>query len=144
MTIPSENEFPQFKGRCTILKGPSRFFWHHENKVFEETVAETILDAATKSAFQRDALKIDRDETRGQAYCLFVCPVGTILDNSIFSGASNNVAVERIPLKLEQSNDKNKLNMQMNESGLMWTIGVAGGEELAHDNDDEVDFTNLF
>ena len=101
MTIPLEHKFPQFKDCCTILKDPSRVFWHCENKVVEETVAETILDAATKSAFQRDALKIDRDETRGKAYHLFVFPVGTILDNNIFSGASIKVAVECISLKLE-------------------------------------------
>eukprot|EP00957_Ditylum_brightwellii_P006063 459142-Ditylum_brightwellii.AAC.1 len=119
VTIPSEHKFLQFKDLCTILKGPSRLFWHPENKVFEDTVADTILDAATKSNFQHDALKIDR-------------------------GASSNVAVECIPLKLEQSNDKNKFNIQMNEFGLMWTIGVAGGEELVDDNDDEVDSTSLF
>ena len=137
MSIPSEHKFPQFKDCCTILKGPSRVFWHRENKVFEETVAETILNAATKSAFQRDTLKIDRDETCGQAYCLFVFPVGTILDNNIFSGASNNIAVECMPLKLEQR--------KMNEFGLMWTIGVAGGEELVDDKEDNnVDYSSLF
>eukprot|EP00957_Ditylum_brightwellii_P070950 5391364-Ditylum_brightwellii.AAC.1 len=65
MTIPSEHEFTQFKDCCTILKGPTRVFCHHENKVFEET-AEMHLDAATKNAFQHDSLT--------HAYCLFVFP----------------------------------------------------------------------
>eukprot|EP00957_Ditylum_brightwellii_P155541 11840344-Ditylum_brightwellii.AAC.1 len=47
------------------------------------------------------------------------------------------------PSSLSKAMSKNKFNMQMNELGLMWTIGVAGGGELVDDNDDEVDFTNL-
>eukprot|EP00957_Ditylum_brightwellii_P095791 7298241-Ditylum_brightwellii.AAC.1 len=99
MTIPSEHEFPQLKDSCTILKGPSRIFWHYENKIFEE-VADMHLDAATKSAFQCDTLRVDRDEICGQAYCLFVFPVGAVLDNNIFSGASKIIVVKCIPLKL--------------------------------------------
>eukprot|EP00957_Ditylum_brightwellii_P010329 780798-Ditylum_brightwellii.AAC.1 len=128
MTIPSEHEYTQFKDCCTILKGPSRVFWHRETKVFEEA-AEIHLDAATKNAFQCDSLRVDRDETCGHAYCLFVLPVGTAMDINIFSGASQNVAVERIPLKLQNDHEKNKF----------------GGEELVdNDKDNNVDYSSLF
>ena len=144
MTIPSEDKFPHFFGRCTLLKGPSRVFWHRKNELFEE-IAQRFLDAATESAFQRDTLQVQRDETRQHAYRLFVFPVDTLLDNNIFSGASNQVKVDQIPLKLAANHTENKFSKQMNEFGLMWTIGVKGGEELAdYDVAEKVDYSKLF
>ena len=133
-----------FFGRCTLLKGPSRVFWHRKNELFEE-IAQSFLDAATESAFQRDTLQVQRDETRQHAYRLFVFPVDTLLDNNIFSGASNQVKVDQIPLKLAANHTENKFSKQMNEFGLMWTIGVKGGEELAdYDVAEKVDYSKLF
>ena len=144
MYIPSTDEYTQFANRCTLLKGPSRLFWHRHNSIFEDTVGN-FLDAATKSAFQRDTLKVERDETRWNAYCLFVFPVGTILDNNIFSGASKHVKVEQLPVKLTANHKENKFNKQMNEFKLIWTIGVAGEEELADSNvTKKVDYKKLF
>lgn len=144
MSIPSTDEYTQFANRCTLLKGPSRLFWHRHNSIFEDTVG-SILDPATISAFQRDALQVERDETRWNAYRLFVFPVGTVLDNNIFSGASKHVKVQHIPLKLIAGHKANKFNKQMNEFELIWTIGVAGGEELADSNvTKKVDYDKLF
>ena len=109
MTIPSENEYSQFAGRCVLLKGPSRVFWHRENEIFEDTTNQH-LDEATKSAFQRDTFQLNNDETRQHAYRLFIFPIGTVLDNNIFSGASNQVSVVRIPLKLNANHKANKFN----------------------------------
>ena len=142
MTIPSEHEFPQFTGRCTLLKGPSRVFWHRENDIFEET-ADDNIDDATKSAFSRDTLQVKKDETRHNSYLLFVFPVGTFLDNNIFSGASSRVQVNQIPLKLTAGSNYNKFKTQMNNFELIWTIGVKGGEELA-DIVTKVDYSKLF
>lgn len=144
MTIPFENEYAQFAGRCVLLKGPSRVFWHRENDIFENTTNQH-LDDATKSAFQRDTFQINNDETRQHAYRLFIFPIGTFLDNNIFSGASNQVSVVRIPLKLNANHKANKFNKQMNEFELIWTIGVRGGEALT-DSDvlQKVDYSTMF
>ena len=142
MTIPSEYELPQFVSRCTMLKGPSRNFWHRENAIFEN-IAENKLDEATKNAFQRDTLQVKRDEKRHHSYHLFVFPVGTTLDNNIFSGASNRIKADQIPLKLTHNNACNKFNKQMNQFELIWTIGVKGGEELS-DTTAEVEYSKLF
>ena len=109
MYIPSTDEYTQFTNHCTLLKGPSRLFWHHHNSIFEATVGN-FLDTATKSAFQRDTLKVERDEARWNAYCLFIFPVGTVLDNNIFSGASKHVKVEHLPVKLIAGHKANKFN----------------------------------
>jgi len=67
------------------------------------------------------------------------------LDNNIFSGASNQVKVDQILLKLAANHTENKFSKQMNEFGLMWTIGVKGGEELAYyDVAEKVDYSKLF
>jgi hypothetical protein len=61
------------------------------------------------------------------------------------SGASQNIAVECIPLKVQNDREKNKLGKQMNEFELIWTIGVAGGEELVDDDEDNnIDYSSLF
>ena len=102
MTIPSEHENTQFKDHCTILKGPSRISWYHENKVFEE-VAETHLDAATKNAFQCDSLRVDRHETCGHAHHLFVFPVGTVLDNNIFQEPPKILQLNAFPSRFRMT-----------------------------------------
>ena len=118
MTIPPYNYFPQFAGRCTLLKGPSRVFWHRENKIFQE-VLETELDSATKNAFKRDTVSIRREEICHHSYHLFVFPVDTVLDNNIFSGASKHVKVERFPMALAHNHKMNKFTKQMNSMCLI-------------------------
>eukprot|EP00957_Ditylum_brightwellii_P136288 10394187-Ditylum_brightwellii.AAC.1 len=63
MTIPIY-EYSHFNGRCVLLKGPSRFFWLHKHKIYQEVVKETgkDIDNATKKALKCNAISIGGTE----------------------------------------------------------------------------------
>ena len=88
-----------------------------------------------KKAFSCDAIGINSSEVRKWSYHLFVWPVGTCLDNNIFSGNSEHCKGEVSALKLEADHASNPFKNNMNGIAVTWKIGVVGGEHFEDDGD---------
>ena len=58
MTIPTDL-FPQFEGRCTLLKGPSRTFWFRHYNLFEDCVGINIDEATKKEVMVTRVISMD-------------------------------------------------------------------------------------
>ena len=130
-------DFAGYKDHCVVLRGPSRSFWLRNQKIFQDVVAagNNDIDDATKKAIKRDAIGINESEERKWSYHLFIWPVGTCLDNNIFSSNSEVVKSEVYPLKLSADHKQNHFGKDMNACAIIWTIGINGGDRFQDDQD---------
>eukprot|EP00957_Ditylum_brightwellii_P010024 756548-Ditylum_brightwellii.AAC.1 len=138
---------PDFQDQCVILKGPSRSFWICHHNLFEEVAAESGKEMGrfTKNAFKHDAIGINQSEERKWVYHLFIWPLGTCLDNNIFSGYSETCKADFFAHKLKGDHAMNPFRKDMNAITISWTVGISGGHHF--EDDDEVsntDMTSLF
>eukprot|EP00957_Ditylum_brightwellii_P028417 2145728-Ditylum_brightwellii.AAC.1 len=93
------------------------------------------IDDVTKKAIKHDAIGINESKEGNWSYHLFKWPVGTCLDNNIFSANSDVVKSEVHPLKLSADHKHNPFGKDMNACAIIWTISINGRDCFQDDQD---------
>lgn len=137
-SIPGQDNFPEYKGRCILVEGPGLDYIHADHKTLQDSLTATLAlprnEIATSIA---DGLKrsmkkltnyLKRDTHHSNQYYLFVYPPGTVFDNAAISGDGAADSVKTFGIRV---NSKFSIFNKHNHTNIVcfWAIATKAEED---------------
>jgi hypothetical protein len=152
-SIPADDMFPNYKGRCVLIQGPSTDYVHSDKDTLLDSLTATLslpkneippnIGAGIKRAFSKLSNYLQRDSAKRTAYYLCVYPPGTVFDNQAISGdgAANQIKTFgiRVNKKFSIFQKKEHTNVLV-----FWAIATRADEERRTDGFSAVLSSDVF
>ena len=137
--IPKFGEFPEFKGRCILVRRPAFDFVQRKPRIYHKRLQKEDVKKAHQNYVRQEKLQ-------DWVYHLVYVNEGVELENSHFAGeATSIVRTNYNPVKIEAKHEDNDFNTDVNLLYAYWEIAFKeGGVKLGDEDEGRVDKKKLF